>query len=437
MVAAQTLADVAAAHLLNAQARQDLQDSSDRSRQGSLHDSLTGLPNRVLLLERLVHARQRSRRTNGATGVYFIDLDLFKAVNDTHGHDIGDDLLIAVARRLTGMLRPADTLARLSGDEYVALCEDLTDPDQAAAIAARMATALSRPFPLTGVDVSVTASIGIAYADQGDARTSERLLRDADMGMYQAKHRGGARQQLFDPREQRLADRRAGLERDLHDALPRGQLHLEYQPIVATADGRITGFEALLRWRHPTLGMVPPTTLIPLAEQSRLITGIGAWVLDRAWADRNHWRRHRGGELTVAVNVSAHQVMSPGFTAAVAGTLNTIDMNPALLTLEITESVFIQEPHHRPDRGAGPSHQRSAAGRPDPPLRHPGRGPLSAVGLVLLVTGILAADTNGWAALALIAAGVLVLGWFYLSIRAAERAGREPLLSTALFRNRT
>jgi GGDEF domain-containing protein len=136
LAAAQTLADVVAAYLLNAQARKDLQDSSDRSRRASLHDALTGLPNRVLLLERLVHARQRSRRTHGGTGVYFIDLDLFKAVNDTHGHDIGDELLIAVARRLTGILRPADTLARLSGDEYVALCEDLTDPDQAAAIGA-------------------------------------------------------------------------------------------------------------------------------------------------------------------------------------------------------------------------------------------------------------------------------------------------------------
>ena len=134
LAAAQTLADVVAAYLLNAQARQDLQDSSDRSRQASLHDALTGLPNRVLLLERLVHARQRSRRTHSATGVYFIDLDLFKAVNDTHGHDIGDELLIAVAARLTGLLRPPDTLARLSGDEYVALCEDLADPDQAAAI---------------------------------------------------------------------------------------------------------------------------------------------------------------------------------------------------------------------------------------------------------------------------------------------------------------
>jgi diguanylate cyclase (GGDEF)-like protein len=276
--------------------------------------------------------------------VYFIDLDLFKAVNDTHGHDIGDELLVAVARRLTGLLRPADTLARLSGDEYVALCEDLTDPDQAAAIGARMTTALSRPFPLTGVPVSVTASVGIAYAGEGDDRIPERLLRDADMAMYQAKHRGGARQQLFDPREQRLADRQAGLERDLHHAVPRQELHLDYQPIVATADGRITGFEALLRWQHPTRGLIPPTTLIPLAEQSALITEIGAWVLDRAWATRNHWRRPPGGdELTVAVNVSAHQVMSPGFTAAVAGVLNTADIDPALLTLEITESVFIRD----------------------------------------------------------------------------------------------
>jgi diguanylate cyclase (GGDEF)-like protein len=234
----------------------------------------------VLLLERLVHALQRSRRTNRATGVYFIDLDLFKAVNDTHGHDIGDELLVAVARLLSGILRPPDTLARLAGDEYVALCEDLTDPDHAAAIGARMTAALNRPFALTGVAVTVTASIGIAYAEEGDPRTSEQLLHDADMAM----HKGGARQQLFDLREQRLADRQAGLGRDLHRALERKQLHLRYQPIVAAADGRITGFEALLRWHHPTRGMIPPTTLIPLAEQSSLITAIGEWVLRQAWA---------------------------------------------------------------------------------------------------------------------------------------------------------
>jgi len=343
MSIAQTLADVASAYLLNAQAREDLQDSSDRSRQASLHDALTGLPNRVLLLERLEHAFLRSRRTKKASAVYFIDLDLFKAVNDTHGHGIGDELLVAVARRLTGLLRPPDTLARLAGDEYVVTCEDLDSTSHAAAIGARMTAALNRPFALPEVEVTISASIGIAYSHNGE-HNAEQLLHDADMAMYQAKHKGGARQQIFDPREQHITDREAGLERDLHHALKNGELHLEYQPVVATADGRIIGFEALLRWKHPIRGMIPPTTLIPLAEQSHLITDIGQWVLERAWADRNRWQDRRGADhLAMAVNVSAHQLMSPGFTADVAAILEAGNTDPALFTLEITESVFVQD----------------------------------------------------------------------------------------------
>lgn len=340
---AQTLADVAAAYLRNAQAREDLQDSSDRSRQASLHDALTGLPNRVLLLERLEHAFLRSRRTKKASAVFFIDLDLFKAVNDTHGHGTGDELLVAVARRLTGLLRPPDTLARLAGDEYVAICEDLDSTSHAAAIGARMTAALNRPFALSEVEVTISASIGIAYSDDGD-HNAEQLLHDADMAMYQAKHKGGARQQIFDPREQHVTDRGDGLESDLHHALRSGGLHLEYQPIVATTDGHIIGCEALLRWKHPTRGMIPPTTLIPLAEQSHMTSEIGQWVLELAWTDRNRWQHKPGSDdLAMAVNVSAHQLMAPGFTADVAAILEAGHTDPALLTLEITESVFVQD----------------------------------------------------------------------------------------------
>ncbi len=343
MTIAQTLADVVAAYLLNARAREDLQGSSDRSRQASLHDPLTGLPNRVLLLERLEHAFLRSRRTNKASAVFFIDLDLFKTVNDTHGHAVGDELLIAVAHRLAGTLRPPDTLARLAGDEYVAVCEDLQSASHAAAIGARMTAALRRPFTLSGVEVTISASIGIAYSDSADSN-AEQLLHEADMAMYQAKNKGGGHQQLFDPREQLVSDRQAGLERDLHQAREKTQLHLEYQPIVATDDGELIGFEALLRWRHPTRGLIPPSTLIPLAEQSHLINDIGHWVLDRAWADRDRWQHLWGTDsLSMAVNVSARQLMSRGFTADVAAVLRATDTDPALLTLEITEGVFIQD----------------------------------------------------------------------------------------------
>jgi diguanylate cyclase (GGDEF)-like protein len=339
---AQTLADVVASYLHNAQARDDLQDSSDRSRQASLHDGLTGLPNRVLLLERLEHAFLRSRRTQRTTAVYFIDLDLFKAVNDTHGHGVGDELLIAVAGRLGGLLRPPDTLARLSGDEFVAVCEDLDSTDHAGAIGARITAALHRPFPLSTAEVTISASIGIACTHMGD-QDAEQLLHDADMAMYQAKHKGGARQQLFDPLEQHVADRQAGLLRDLQHAVERHQLHLDYQPIVSTADGALTGFEALLRWRHPQRGLIPPTTLIPLAEQSHLIDDIGRWVLQRALDDRDRWLRERAIDVTMAVNVSAQQLMAPDFVAVVAAMLGAADTDPPLLTLEITESVFIQD----------------------------------------------------------------------------------------------
>ncbi len=340
---AETLADVVASYMLNAQAREDLQKFSDQSRQASLHDALTGLPNRLLLIERLDHAFQRSRRTHRASAVYFIDLDRFKTVNDTHGHGIGDELLIAVAERLGRLLRPSDTLARLAGDEYVVICEDMDSPDHAAAIGERITAALGRPFLLSGVEVVMSASVGIAYST-GMETSSEQVLHDADMAMYQAKHKGGSRQQLFDPREQYVAERQAALEQDLHQALHNHELHLDYQPIASTDAGRISGFEALLRWHHPTRGLVPPSTVIPFAERSDLIVDIGHWVLGQAWADRAKWQREGfGNELTMAVNVSAHQLMSPGFTADVEAVLGSGDADPSLLTLEITESVFVQD----------------------------------------------------------------------------------------------
>ena len=343
MTSAQTLADVAASYLLNAQARADLQDSSDRSREASLHDPLTGLPNRALILERLEHASLRGRRSGKTSAVLFIDLDRFKAVNDTYGHRVGDELLVAVGKRLAGLLRPGDTVARLAGDEFVILCEDLDARSQATAIVARVDAALSRPFILLGTEVAMTASVGVAFADRSDS-ASERLLHNADIAMYQAKRKGGARHQVLDLHEQRLLDHHAGLERDLRWALGRGELHTEYQPIVATADGRITGVEALIRWVHPTRGLVSPATLVPLAEQSGLIAEIGQWVLEQAWADRHRWQdESNDDDLGMSVNVSAYQLTSDNFVSGVAGALTTTDTDPHLLTLEVTESVFVRD----------------------------------------------------------------------------------------------
>ncbi|MEY2570171.1 MAG: hypothetical protein QOE63_521 [Acidimicrobiaceae bacterium] len=201
MGAAQTLADVAAAYLLNAQARADLRETAEEARQLSLHDALTGLPNRTLLLERLDHAVLRGRRSGKFAAVLFVDLDKFKLVNDQHGHRIGDAVLVAVGQRLTGVLRAGDTLARMSGDEFVVLCEDLDLSTQAEALATRVNTALTAPFFLNGAEVEVTASVGIAFSGRLD-QLSEQILEDADTAMYQAKRRGGARYQILDLREQ-------------------------------------------------------------------------------------------------------------------------------------------------------------------------------------------------------------------------------------------
>jgi diguanylate cyclase (GGDEF)-like protein len=341
--AAQTLADVAAAYLLNAQARAELRETLYRSHHRALHDALTGLANRTLLLEHLDQAVLRARRSGKMAAVLFADLDRFKLVNDLHGHAVGDELLVAVAQRLTLALRPGDTLARMSGDEFVILCEDLDDPAEVDAIAARVVAAVSAPFVLSTVEVAVTASVGIAFSGRGE-ELSEQLLRDADTAMYQAKRGGGARHQIVDLREQDRTSRRASLEHDLRGALARGELRAVYQPIIATGDGRVTGAEALLRWDHPARGSVAPTLFIPLAEQSDLITGIGRWVLDRACRDR-FCRLDASGtdDLNMSVNVSANQLMAPDFTATVAAVLSGADTDPTMVTLEMTESVFVQD----------------------------------------------------------------------------------------------
>lgn len=343
MVAAQTLADVAAAYLLNAQARADLRESSERSRRRSLHDPLTGLPNRTLLIERLEHAMDRSVRSRKVLGVLFADLDLFKAVNDTYGHHVGDQLLVAVATRISALLRPGDTVARLAGDEFIILCEDLDDRHHIEPLADRIVDALAEVYEVSGHRIRVSASIGIAFAGPG-IEDPEQLLRDADLAMYRAKRQGGARHTIMDLSEQRTALHRAGLQRDLHAATNAGQLRLDYQPIVDTVGGRVRGAEALLRWDHPDHGLVGPDTIIPLAEQSGLMFEIGRWVLERACQDLRRWRGHAAGSpFQVAVNVSAQQLLRPGFTSTLVEVLEGARIDPALLVLEITETAFIED----------------------------------------------------------------------------------------------
>lgn len=342
MSAAQTLADVAAAYLINAQARADLQESTERARERALHDPLTGLPNRTLLLERVGHAVLRGSRSGKMAAVLFADLDRFKTVNDLYGHSAGDEMLMAVADRLTAVMRPGDTLARISGDEFVILCEDLNEPAEADVIAGRIEAALLQPFVLSAGEVDMSASVGIAFSGPG-VQLSEQLLQDADTAMYQAKRRGGGVHQIIDLRERDITAQQINLGRDLRSARARGELRTEYQPIVETDSGRIAAVEVLLRWDHPSRGLVSPTLLVPLAEQLGLIDQIGRWVLERACPDREGWRTRQTDDLMMSVNVSAHQLMSPGFAAMVAEVLSETQTDPKKVILEVTETVFVQD----------------------------------------------------------------------------------------------
>ena len=333
---------MASAYLLNAQARSDLRESSERAHESALRDPLTGLPNRRLLVERLEHTLLRGSRSGRSAAVLFADLDRFKLVNDLYGHGVGDELLIAVARRLASVLRPGDTLARLSGDEFVIICDDLPDPPDITPIASRLLDAFERPFRLSGIVVDITASVGVAFIGRGQ-QYSEDVLEEADAAMYQAKREGGARHKVIDLREQQLAIERTRLEHDLHGAADRGELCIRYQPIVVTDNGRMHGVEALLRWDHPITGLVLPIVLIPIAERAGLICEVGNWVLAAACADGRRWREAGAGELTLSVNVSATQIMSPGFARSVAIILEDSGTEPRLLTLEVTESVFLQD----------------------------------------------------------------------------------------------
>lgn len=331
MTTAQTLADVAAAYVLNAEARAELQDASDRASHAARHDPLTGLPNRALMLERLEHAFARSGRSRSACALLFVDLNDFKEVNDTYGHHIGDEVLITVGQRLTTVLRPSDTLARMSGDEFVILCEDLEQPSRAEVIADRVDAAVARPFLLSGAEISITASIGIAFPDR-TVEAPEHLIREADLAMYQIKHAHSGRRRVPD-----------GLERGLRGAADRGELSVVYQPIISAQAGALAGVEALVRWTHPRSGAISPAVLIPLAERSGQITEIGRWVLQRAWADRYRWQRHSSVGIAMSVNVSAHQLMAAGFVETVASVLASTPGDPRLLTLEMSENVFLAD----------------------------------------------------------------------------------------------
>jgi diguanylate cyclase (GGDEF)-like protein len=343
MTTAQTLADVTAAYLTNAESRDEARVASESFHHASLHDPLTGLPNRILLMQRLQHAAQRARRSHKSAAILFADLDRFKQVNDKHGHQAGDGFLAAVASRLLQLVRPGDTLARVSGDEFVFLCEDLNSEADLEVVANRIDGAFARPFTADGIEVAITASVGVVFAGPGED-ISDKLVNRADTAMYRAKRDGGARHHVVDLRDTTEAEARSGLEDDLRAALAREELEIAYQPIVRCGDGCLTGVEALLRWAHPERGPVPAMSMIEVAEQSPLINEIGTWVLEQSCRDHQRWRQdHPSDRLDLSVNVSARQLMVPHFTSAVNDLLARTGMKPSSLILEMTENIFIED----------------------------------------------------------------------------------------------
>ncbi len=315
----------------------------------AFHDALTGLANRSLFVDRVRHALAVERHAERGLAVLFLDLDGFKAVNDTLGHAAGDRLLKQVADRLEACVRPGDTVARLGGDEFGVLLEELGSGDDGSDVARRIAVALRAPVELDGRDVTVRSSCGIALRRSDES--ADELMRNADLAMYRAKAVGGDAHALFEPGMHLELVRRLQLEEDLRHAVERGELEVWYQPTHALAAGDWVGCEALVRWRHPVRGLVPPDVFIGVAEELGLIVELGAFVLHEACRQTAHWRRTRPelAALDIAVNVSSRQLDDPGFLAVVDAALAAAGLPGSALTVELTESVLVEHDEQMQD----------------------------------------------------------------------------------------
>jgi len=305
----------------------------------AFHDSLTGLANRALFTDRVNHALERGVRRQNLFAVLFIDLDDFKTINDSLGHAAGDELLVVVARRLESCLRPEDTCARLGGDEFAIMVENISAADAAVVVARRILAAVAEPLRVLGSDVVVQGSVGIALGS-GEQSTSE-ILRSADLAMYRAKHDGKSRYALYEPAMHEDVLERLSLKADLQRSVVAEEFEVHYQPIVALQTGAIAGLEALVRWRHPERGLVPPDDFIPLAEETGLILPLGRFVLASACRDVRRWRSLGYGDLGVSVNISAKQLASATLPAEVTEALRESGLDPSALILEITESMLL------------------------------------------------------------------------------------------------
>jgi diguanylate cyclase (GGDEF)-like protein len=324
-----------------ARAVQLVHERTEELRYQAFHDSLTGLSNRALIIDRAGQMLARARRERTASALLYLDIDDFKDINDTLGHDAGDQLLIAVGNRLSSALREVDTVGRLGGDEFVVLLEGASLGAGVQAVADRILGVLETPFEIPGNDapLGVTASIGIA---EGDRMTPGDLLRDADIALYRAKATGKRHAVLFSPSMQKAVDDHRHLDLDLRRALEGDEFFLLYQPIVDLASGTVTGVEALLRWRHPERGVLQPAEFLPLLESSGLIIPVGSWVLDVACRQGALWHS-QGNSLTVSVNLAAAQLGRDRIVDDVNRALAASGFDPSMLTLELTETVLMHD----------------------------------------------------------------------------------------------
>ncbi len=342
------LLDVAAALATELELRSDLtlkRQTQEHLLYSTLHDALTGLPNRSLFTERLRHAMRRTaRHPDDIFAVLFLDLDRFKEINDNLGHFAGDELLRAVARRLEACIRPEDTVARLSGDEFAILLESITDTSDAGRVAERIEEALRFPINLGGAEVTTSASMGIVTSSMSHDQP-EQLLRSADMAMYRAKAAGRARYEMFDRAMHTDALERLRLETDLRRAVELNEFVLHYQPVVSLQNGRITGLEALVRWNHPDRGLIQPADFITVAEETGLIVPIGKWVLGEACHHIRQWQEAhpRSEPLSIGVNLSVKQFSQPDLMDQIATALAEAGVAASSLRLEITETAIIEK----------------------------------------------------------------------------------------------